>query len=123
MTETALHISVAQYLDMALPESATWTTIGHGGGGKTRGAKLKQMGVKPGWPDIIILHKGIAWGCYTFATYFIELKTEKGRLSKHQKAAHAQIRNAGGIVAVCRSIPEVEGTLRGWGIPLKAHAA
>ncbi len=121
MTEQQLHIAVAQYLDLALPKADTalpggipWTTIAHGGGGKIRGALLKAMGLKPGWPDIHILFAG---------AHYIELKKEGGKLSKAQKAVHAAIRGAGGRVAVCRSIQDVEETLRDWGIPLKARAA
>ena len=35
-TEQSLHISVAQYLILALDPKIPWTTIGHGGGGAAR---------------------------------------------------------------------------------------
>ena len=110
MTEESLHRAVAQYLDLALPPGVWWTTIPAGGGGRIRGAKLKACGYKAGTPDILIVG--------TACPAFIELKTAKGRLSPAQKVCHAGLKDAHAWVAVCRSLAEVEGTLKGWGIPL-----
>ena len=120
-TETQLHNAVTEYLDLALPESAAWTTVAHGlrltiG----QAMKAKRAGTKPGWPDIIILFGSRA--------HFIELKrprakgARKGRTSSDQDVAHEAIRKAGSTVALCHSISQVEGTLRAWGIPLRAAA-
>ncbi len=114
MTEQALHLTVAQYLDLALPDDAVWTTIGHGvrlpiGLAK----KLKRIGVKAGMPDIAIFWRG---------AFFIELKTPKGDRSKAQREMHPRLKQAGAQVATCRSVPEVQGTLKGWGIPVRAAA-
>ncbi len=111
--EDDLHMAVAQFLDLALPHDAAWTTVEHGGKrSKRESGRLKAKGVKPGWPDILIV--------YGQRAYTIELKAPGGRLNKNQKIRHPIIRNAGVPVAVCRRIEEVEGTLRGWGLPLKA---
>ena len=110
--EAAFHKAVAQYLNQALMPDTAWTTIPAGGGGKIRGAGLKVMGYRKGWPDIEIVHLG--------RVYYLELKTPKTGLSKEQKACHAALLSAGALVAVCRSIEEVESTLRGWGLRLKA---
>lgn len=116
--EQDFHISVAQYLDLALPPEYPWTTIGHGGGGKTRGAILKAMGVKPGWPDIIILAPSISHVASRFIG--LELKTSRGRLSPAQKDVHLNILYIGGFVHVCRTLAEVEGALLAEMIPLRA---
>ncbi len=110
--EDDLHKAVAEYLDLALPLDACWTTIPAGGGGRVRGAKLKAMGYKAGWPDILIIYRQRA--------FHIELKAPRRGLSKDQKARHPSILNAGAPIAVCQRIEEVEGTLRGWGLPLRA---
>ena len=110
--EEQLHRSVAQYLNVALPDAACWTTIPAGGGGKIRGAHLKAMGYRAGWPDIEIVWRS--------RVYYIELKAEKGAVRPNQKDCHADLLAAGAPVAVCRSIPAVEGTLQAWGFPLKA---
>ena len=103
--EDALHMAVAQYLDLALPKDAAWTTVEHGGKRtKAEAGKLKTKGVKPGWPDIIIF-----WRWEAIA---IELKSEKGRLSPVQKKMHERLRIAGVHVYTAKCIEEVEGFLR-----------
>lgn len=115
MSELALHQAVAHYLAVTLLPPATWCTIGHGGGGRARGRKLKTMGVKPGWPDLLIL---------AFQrTFWIELKTAKGRLSPEQRAVHEDLIAAGACVAVCRSIEEVQQALEAWELPIRGRIA
>lgn len=113
--EDALHIAVAEFLgierNLALPNDAVWTTMPAGGGGKVRGAQLKAKGLKPGWPDILIVYRG--------RLICIELKSLKGQRSPAQKLIHAQLSQAGALVYTAKSIEEVEGFLRVI-IPLKA---
>ena len=54
---------------------------------KKQGAKFKAMGMRAGIPDIIILTRR--------KICFIELKTEKGYLSKNQKRVKAIIERLG----------------------------
>ena len=110
--EQAFHIAVARYLDLALPPEYPWTTIGHGGGGKVRGAILKAMGVKPGWPDIIVLGARRVIG--------LELKAAKGRMSRDQVELHSALMRAGALVYVCRDLTDVESALRDSNILLRA---
>ena len=114
-TEEQLHKAVARFLHLALPLNVFWTTIPAGGGGKARGGKLKAMGYRAGTPDIMFVVEGRA--------HFIELKTATGRMSDAQQDVHPEIARAKGVVALCRSLAEVEGTLIGWGIPLRTKAA
>ncbi len=117
--EQNFHIAVAQYLDLALPPEYPWTTIGHGGGGKVRGGILKAMGLKAGFPDIMILAPSfISQASSRFIG--LELKTARGRLSSEQKHVHSLILFVGGFVHICRSLAEVEGALRAEMIPLRA---
>lgn len=119
MSEAQLHRQTAAYLAQALPEDCAWTTFPAGGGGRVRGAQLKAAGLRAGWPDVQILwYVGSNRGVFVC----LELKTLKGRLSDEQIACHFDIRKAGGYVFVCRSLDEVEGFLRGFGIPLRATA-
>lgn len=120
--EQTLQIQVARYLGVALRAPSWWTAIGHGGGGRVRGAILKGMGVRRGVPDLIVIHPiektGNRAGCWLLG---IELKTKTGRLSTEQKAAHAALKAAGMHVSVCRSIEEVEHVLEEFGVPLFAR--
>ncbi len=110
--EDDLHRTVADYLTLAMPPAVPWTTMPAGGGGRVRGAKLKAMGLQPGWPDLQVCFRGRYIG--------IELKSEKGRLTSAQKAMHARLRLAEGLVYTATSVEAVEGFLRGCGVPLKA---
>lgn len=108
--EEALHASIAQYLDLALPQHATWTTFPAGGGGRLRGAILKGAGLRTGWPDIQILVRNSPYDSALPSSRFIgfELKRPSGgTVSQKQIATHAAIRNSGGEVYVVRSIEEV----------------
>lgn len=112
-TEEQLHKAVAKYLAAGLGPGSWFTTFPAGGGGKIRGGKLKAMGLKPGVPDVLIIHQGRA--------YWIELKAEGGRLNDKQKALHPLLSEVGCCVAVCRSLEDVEESLREWGIPSAAN--
>ena len=110
--EDNLHISVAQFLDLALPPDACWTTVEHGGRrGKREAARLKAKGIKPGWPDIHIVYRG--------RSINIELKAPGGTLSTAQKVMHERLTLAGALVYTATQIEQVEGFLRGI-MPLRA---
>jgi len=110
MSEAALHRTVAQYLDLALPANCVWSTVGHGGFPLPvrTAARLKASGLKAGVPDLMLIFGG--------KPYFIEIKTPLGKLSRSQQEMHARLRAAGAQVAVCRSVEEVRDALKGWGI-------
>jgi hypothetical protein len=114
--EQSLHRAVARYLDMALPSDCWWSTFPSGGGGKVRGAQLKAMGLKAGVPDILILHKV---GTERLVIW-IELKAAKGRASVEQQLLHRTLQRLGGFVFICRSVEEVEESLFGLGLVLRA---
>lgn len=116
--EDGLHQTVAEFLAIALPPSYPWTTVGHGGGGRFRGAQLKKRGLHKGWPDIQILQPPHG--------RFIgpELKRPVGgKPSDDQLLVHAMIRTVGGAVEFCHSLDEVEIFLRHQGVPLRATAS
>ena len=102
--EQQLHIAVAQYLNLALPERSFWTTIPSGGGGRVRGALLKAMGLRRGVPDLMVIQGG--------RCAFIELKAPGKHPTLEQRDCHDDIKNAGAWVFVCRSIEDVERLLR-----------
>lgn len=118
--EQRLHKAVAQYLGRALKPPTIWTTIGHGGGGKVRGALLKAMGVQPGWPDVIVVGPTLEMRSCRLAVIGFELKSPTGRQSPEQRQIQMCFEASGAMYHVCRSVDEVEGFLRGVGIPLHA---
>ncbi len=116
--EQALQIQVANYLRVALRPPTLWTAIGHGGGGKVRGAILKMMGVQAGWPDIIIIHP-LPEPVYS-VVLGIELKAGKGQQSTAQRLVMEGFREAVCGYEICRSLQEVELAIAHAGIPLHA---
>ena len=71
--------------------------------------RLKAEGAAPGMPDLMV--------CKARDPYhalFIEMKTEKGKLSFLQKTIHAQLINAGYCVKVCRSFEEFTNTINNY---------
>lgn len=118
--EAQLHRAVAEYLRVALKPPTIWTTIGHGGGGRVRGAQLKAMGVQAGWPDIIVLHPNNILSCVVAC---IELKASKGTQSKSQKLLAHSFDMAGANYSVCRTLEQVERALLDCNIPLHARTS
>lgn len=127
-SEVDIHTGVAALLDHVLLPPAEWTTFPAGGYGLTPQAssRLMRMGLKPAWPDILIVHDRRCYG--------IELKTEVGRLSitrtvrnrrggprtiVGQREMHPRLNAAGMEIAVCRSIDDVMGWMILWGMPTR----
>ena len=114
--EDRLQISVARFLDVALPDGAVFFHVANER--KTvspqEGARLKQKGVKPGVPDICIVYRA--------RVIFIELKTKDGRVRSSQSEMMSALTMAGAVVNVCRSLEDVQGFLATI-IPLKGRLA
>lgn len=119
--EQSLQIAVAQYLGRTLDPCVVWSAIGHGGGGKVRGAILKGMGVKAGLPDLLIWWSDKASG-YDYCAG-IELKSPMGRLSVAQRRMGERLRRVGVLVYVCRSLDDVQIVVRELGIPSRDRYA
>jgi hypothetical protein len=111
VTESALHKSVADYLDLVLMPPALWTTFPAGWGklGKATAGRLHGAGLKAGFPDILIFFNGRVTG--------IELKTESGPVSKNQYLMFMRLYEAGVHVYICRSIEDVTGVLEQASLP------
>lgn len=106
--EQALHIAVEQFLRLAWPGDLPYSHFPSGEQRDIRvAAKLKAMGLKPGWPDFIfILPNGQAG--------FIELKAPGGDLSATQVELRGRLLNLRCGYAEARSVEEVETTLTRW---------
>lgn len=127
--EQLFHQSVAQYLAAILPPEVVFTTVGHGGGGRVRGALLKSMGVLPGVPDIMICWLERAcrdpiygWRDDAPAIFWLELKSTKGRLSPAQQMFRERVLALGHCWALCRTLEQVEAALRSAGVPVRGHS-
>lgn len=117
--EAQLQRAVASYLSLVLPDKVMWSAIGHGGGGKIRGAQLKAMGLRRGLADFYI-----AW--YTIngqQTLWIELKSKDSRQSDEQKQFQICVENIGHSYIICRSIDQVVNAIILCAVPTKARRA
>lgn len=108
-SEESIHRAVVQYLDRAAKPDVVWTHIPAGEARAAGlGGKLKGLGTKAGWPDLIFLRDGRFYG--------LELKTERGRVSPAQHAVQTRLMMAGGEVEVAYGLDEAIEQLKAWGI-------
>lgn len=111
--EEKLQRDVLEFLHLALPPDAIVFAIPNGGlRSKKVAARLNGQGVKAGIPDLQVIWRGRA--------FFIELKTAAGRQSVQQRHMANVLNYCGANVMLCRSLPEVEASLREATIPLRA---
>lgn len=111
--EHELQKRVIQFLRLALPAEALSFSVDHAGGGRLQAAMKQGRGVIAGLPDVWIIWQG--------QTYTIELKSDTGQLSDAQRQTMLLIMKAGGKVGMARSLDDVQETLAGWSIPLRAR--
>jgi hypothetical protein len=78
------------------------------------------MGLQPGWPDLVVIHRMPARAHVGSIVAGIELKAKKGSQSVEQERVQKEFEEAGCLYYVARSLEQVEGFLRGCGIPLHA---
>ena len=120
--EYQLTCAVAQYLDAVLdPASARYSHIPNGERRDARtGAKLKKMGVKPGWADFAIVYGYGPLAADPPATIFIELKNGSG-LSQSQKDFAAWCQAVGQPYHICKSIDDVKAVLAKHQVPVRGR--
>jgi hypothetical protein len=110
--EHTLQCAVVQYLRLACPDGVAFAVPNGGHRSPRVGADLRREGLLAGVPDLCLIWRGRA--------LFIELKTPVGGLSRAQRAVHRALVAAGAEVMVCRSLDQVEASLREAGVRLSA---
>lgn len=78
-------------------------------------AKLKTMGARPGWPDLLVIHKG--------RTMAFEVKSDAGRATDDQSQSLRDLQANGALVAVVRSAADCQAALERWGVPISARVS
>jgi hypothetical protein len=113
--EANFQIQVARYLAKALPEGWWFSAFPSGGGGRIRGARLKQMGLKAGCPDLLLFgpDNQVAW---------LELKAKAGSLSQVQKEVHKQLLTLGHKVETVKTLEQVQDALAEFCFPERLRA-
>lgn len=113
LTESQIQILIFDWVELhkhKYPELELLYHIPNGGYRNIATAKrLKAEGVKPGVPDLCLpVAKGIYNGLY------IELKTNKGRLSENQKKWLESLQNQGYYAVVAYSFDQAIGLLKSY---------
>lgn len=101
--EDSLQKSCVRWFDYAHPKYRLRIHHSPNGGYRNaiEAAKFKQMGVRAGFPDLILL---IPNKFYPFCG--IELKIKTGRQSENQKAYQKEFESIGALYVVVRSLDE-----------------
>jgi hypothetical protein len=126
--ELEIHKACAALLDRLLLTPWTSTAVGHVELSGAQAARFSAVGVKRGWPDILIIFNGLIFG--------IEIKREGGKPSRTriaytrrgsprilvgQEEQFAILRKAGMTIGIVTSTTELLAQLRVWGLPLRPH--
>lgn len=102
--EQALARQVVAFFHAALPPEVFWTALNPVPAKSKAVAGLsKSLGMKRGAPDYLLVWQG--------RVLFVELKSDKGRLSEAQRECHDAIERADAGTLVCWSIVELAGWL------------
>ncbi|OAV65581.1 VRR-NUC domain protein [Bacteroidales bacterium Barb6XT] len=81
-------------------------------GGKrnaTEAARFRQMGVRAGFPDVILLLPGNGFNCLC-----MEFKTEKGKQTAEQKEFQEQAEAAGNKYVIVRSVEQAIDAIKNY---------
>lgn len=115
--EDALQRAIVTYLRAALSQQGYRVFAVPNGGARTKieGAIMKATGTLAGVADLQILGPG-------GRSWFIEVKTDEGRLSPPQQDFQFFCIARGVPYAVCRSIDDVKAALLSWGLDRRAAA-
>jgi len=113
--EAEIQMQVIKWLDLVLPLGSLRHHSPNESLARPQYRKKQgRMGLRKGWPDLELFvqrtwfHQGVAW-----SPIFIELKSEKGRVSPEQKEVLQMLDEIGCYTMVCRSLLEVEDFLKG----------
>ena len=95
-----LQKAVIGYLAQALPPTAFFRLFPPGGGGLFHGLRMRNLGVREGFPNLLVLYEGCA--------YCIELRTGGYVPQPSQRDCYAALQDARIPVTVARSLDDVQ---------------
>lgn len=98
--ESKLQIACVKWFRYQFPNALIFSIPNGGGRNPTEAKILKAEGVLGGIADLQIIANGL--------TFFIEMKTEKGRQNPNQKAFESKVKSLGFKYFICRSFEEFQ---------------
>lgn len=112
-SEHSLQLEVTRWLITNLGANVAWSAIDHAAKlSERQGGERKRRGVKPGLGDymFVIPPNG------QHAEIEMKRPTKASKQSFLQTGWETKITASGALYVVCRSLPEVIGTLKAWGL-------
>jgi VRR-NUC domain len=106
MNEHDIQVSVIEWFRWQYPELLLFAIPNGGARNAVTGKKLKDEGVTPGIPDLFLAKQHKNYG-----GLFIEIKTNRGRLSKHQKEIHDRLQEQGYAVITAHGYDEATSVI------------
>ena len=109
MKEDDVHISIVEWFEVVKPEGAV---LHHSPNESWKSnvswrMKQKRMGVRHGFPDLLILCPMDHWKwSHHYAPILLEVKTAKGIISQNQESCISDLKNADCHVHIVRSIDD-----------------
>lgn len=111
MAEDAIQAEIIGLLKVAAIPDLIYFHPANGGKRPINTARrLKDIGVVAGVPDLVLVHPE------TSVTYFVEVKTDKGSLSKEQRTFRDRCLAIGHHWALVRSRDQAQDILTEWGL-------
>jgi hypothetical protein len=99
--EYTTQVEVVNWFEKTYPDVLIYHAGNEGKRSKITGHRLKMMGVRAGVPDLTI-----CWAEGGYHGLYIELKSEKGKVSVDQKKTIDKLRKADYLVAISRTYEE-----------------
>lgn len=115
--EFKLHLAVVKHLDTYYKGKCEWLHIPNRPGDATDGHFKKIMGAKPGASDLMF-----SWQAHGLNCALIELKAPGEGPSTAQNKFLSRWAFLGWHTAVCKSVKEVNDTLKKWGLDSGANS-
>lgn len=107
--EARIQAAIITYVRTVAPDVLIFHVPNGGLRSKSEAARMKWQGVVPGIPDLVLIGPG-------GRAYFLEVKTQEGRLSKAQSMMFWRLRGLHAHCHIVRSIDDVQAVLHAWGI-------
>ena len=95
-----LQAAVTSYLAQALPTTAFFCVFPPKAGGLFHGLKMRELGVRPGFPNLLVFYGGRA--------FCIELKSGAHLPDPSQRDCYAALQDARVPIVVARSLADVQ---------------
>jgi hypothetical protein len=107
MSEYKLHVAIIKHIESAFP-GLLYFHVPNQTRDATEAFFNKQMGVRPGIPDIILAWRG--------GQGMMEIKTEAGKISSNQNKTMSAFHAIGWHTGVVRNVKSAHQMLVAWGI-------